>query len=57
MADIFTDIGSSTGFAPAVTADHGVAHPFWINVDPLDFAQSISTAALTEHGAFVTHQR
>jgi hypothetical protein len=56
-ADLFTDLGSSTGFSPAVVAAHGVAHPFWIDVNPVDFAQDISTAALDEHAAFVTLQR
>jgi hypothetical protein len=56
-ADLFTDIRTATGFWPTVAAVGGVAHPFWVEIDPTNFAQRISTAALPEHAAFVTLQR
>jgi hypothetical protein len=55
--DLYTDLQGSTGFAPAVVADRGIAHPFWIGVNSTDFAQDIYTAALSERKAFLTHQR
>jgi hypothetical protein len=55
--DLYTDLRGSTGFAPAVVADRGVAHAFWIGVNPHDFAQDIYTAALSERKTFLTHQR
>jgi hypothetical protein len=57
VADLYTDVGTSTGFTPAVVASHGVAHAFWVNIDSVDFAQNITTAALGEHAAFLTLQR
>jgi hypothetical protein len=57
VADLFTDIRTATGFWPTVAAVGGVAHPFWVEIDPTNFAQRISTAALPEHAAFVTLQR
>jgi hypothetical protein len=57
VADLFTDIRTATGFWPTVAAAGGVAHAFWIDIDPIDFAQRISTAALPEQAAFVTLQR
>jgi hypothetical protein len=57
VADLFTDIRSATGFWPSVVAAGGVAHAFWIEIDPIDFAQRISTAALPERAAFVTRTR
>ena len=56
-ADLYTDLGTSTGFMPAVVADRGVAHAFWIDINNVDFAQDISTAALPERAAFLTLQR
>jgi hypothetical protein len=57
VADLFTDIRTANGFWATVVAVKGVAHPFWIEIDPIDFAQRISTAALPERAAFVTLQR
>jgi hypothetical protein len=57
VSDLYTDLQGSTGFAPAVVADRGVAHPFWIGVNRTNFAQDIYTAALSEQRAFLTHQR
>lgn len=57
VGDLFTDIRSATGFWPTVVAVRGVAHAFWVDIDPTDFAQRISTAALPEQAAFVTLQR
>ena len=57
VGDLFADIRSATGFWPTVVAARGVAHAFWIDIDPNDFAQRISTAALGERAAFVTLQR
>jgi hypothetical protein len=57
VADLYTDIQGSTGFAPAVVADRGVAHAFWIGVNRTNFEQDIYTAALSERKAFLTHQR
>ena len=57
MSDLFTDIRSATGFWPSVVAAGGVAHAFWIEIDPIDFAQRITTAALPERAAFVTRKR
>ena len=57
VADLYTDIQGSTGFAPAVVADRGVAHAFWIGVNRTNFGQDIFSAALSERKAFVTHQR
>jgi hypothetical protein len=55
--DLYTDLRGSTGFAPAVVADRGVAHAFWIGVNAVDFGQDIYTAALSERKAFLTLQR
>lgn len=57
VGDLFTDIRSATGFWATVVAVRGVAHAFWVDIDPTDFAQRISTAALPEQAAFVTLQR
>lgn len=57
VADLYTDIQGSTGFAPAVVADRGVAHAFWIGVNRTNFEQDIYTAALSERKAFLTLQR
>jgi hypothetical protein len=54
--DLYTDLQGSTGFAPSVVADRGVAHAFWIGVNRLDFTQNIFTAALSER-KFLTLQR
>jgi hypothetical protein len=55
--DLYTEIRGSTGFAPAVVAERGVAHPFWIGVNAVNFGQDIYTAALSERKAFLTLQR
>jgi hypothetical protein len=57
VSDLYTDLQASTGFSPAVVADRGVAHPFWIGVNRTDFTQNIYTAALSERKAFLTLQR
>jgi len=57
VSDLYTDIQGSTGFAPAVVADRGVAHAFWIGVNRTNFEQDIYTAALSERKAFLTLQR
>jgi hypothetical protein len=57
VADLYTDIQGSTGFSPAVVADRGVAHAFWIGVNRTNFVQDIYTAALSERKAFLTLQR
>ena len=57
VSDLYTDIRASTGFWPAVVADRGTAHPFWIGVNRTTFAQKIYTAAMSERKAFLTLQR
>jgi hypothetical protein len=57
VADLFTDLRTATGFSPSVAAGGGVAHAFWIEIDPQNFAQRISTASLPERTAFLTLQR
>jgi hypothetical protein len=57
VSDLYTDIQGSTGFAPAVVADRGTAHAFWIGVNRTTFEQDIYTAALSERKAFLTLQR
>jgi hypothetical protein len=57
VSDLYTDLQGSTGFSPAVVADRGTAHPFWIGVNPTNFTQDIFTAALSERKAFLTLQR
>ena len=57
VADLYTDIQGSTGFAAAVVAGRGVAYAFWIGVNRTNFEQDIYTAALSERKAFLTHQR
>jgi hypothetical protein len=57
ISDLYTDIQGSTGFAPAVVADRGTAHAFWIGVNRTTFEQDIDTAALSERKAFLTLQR
>jgi hypothetical protein len=57
VSDLYTDIQGSTGFAPALVADRGTAHAFWIGVNRTTFEQDIYTAALSERKAFLTLQR
>jgi hypothetical protein len=57
VTDLYTVLRASTGFAPAVVADRGTAHPFWIGVNRTSFAENIYTAALSERKAFLPLQR
>ncbi len=57
VADLYADLRTATGFSASVSAAGGVAHPFWIEINPENFAQRISTAALSERTAFLTLQR
>jgi hypothetical protein len=52
VSDLYTDLGSTNGFAPSVVAGAGVAHPFWIGINSSSFRQDIFTARLPEHPAF-----
>jgi hypothetical protein len=57
VEDLSTDLQRSSGFSAAVAAGRGVAHAFWITVNPTDFAQDIYTASLSERAAFLTLSR
>ena len=52
VADLYTDLGQSNGFAPSLVAADGVGHPFWIDISSRSYTQEIATASLPERAAF-----
>jgi hypothetical protein len=52
VADLYTDLGASTGLYSSIAAGGGVAHPFWIDISSRSFTQEIATARLPERDAF-----
>lgn len=51
VSDLYTDLQQTNGFTPSLVAGRGIAHPFWIGIDPGSFRQDIVTARLPEHAA------